>query len=246
MTLLESNEQDTEGRKSSFSYDLKTSRINRVIYYSFLIQLLFNLILIFSIESGNQHHYGLKKFYFDLEESIPTYFSSVILLFSSFLLALISRMKHKIMDSFSDHWMIISALFLLLSVDEIAGFHEVLIDPLNSLFHFTGYWRFSRVIPALIFVLIFTASYLNFLGSLPIKYKRGFILAGCVYVIGAIGIEMISAKLFINDKASELDLIYNLTITLEESFEMLGVMIFISYLLSYLKSMNDRINLSLE
>lgn len=246
MTLLENNDQDTEGRKSSFNYDLKTSHINRIIYFSFLIQFLFNLILIFSIEFGNQHHYGLKKFYFDLEESVPTYFSSIILLFSSLLLVLISSIKYKIMDSFSDHWMIISVLFLVLSVDEIAGFHEVLIDPLNNLFHFTGFWRFSWVIPALIFVLIFTASYLKFLNSLPLKYKRGFIMAGCIYVIGAIGIEMVSAKLFINDKASEVDLIYNLTITLEESFEMLGVMIFVSYLISYIKSMNYVLNISLK
>ena len=71
-------------------------------------------------------------------------------------------------------------------------------------------------------------------------------MAGCIYVIGAIGIEMVSAKLFINDKASEVDLIYNLTITLEESFEMLGVMIFVSYLISYIKSMNYVLNISLK
>jgi hypothetical protein len=142
--------------------------------------------------------------------------------------------------------MILSILFTILSIDEIAGFHEIIIDPLNSYLHFSGYWRFSWVIPALIFVVAWSVSYLKFLNSLSTKYRNGFVLSGFIYVLGAIGIEMISAKLFINDEASAKDLLYNLVITLEESLEMLGVMIFITVLLSYIKSFKHEINISLK
>jgi hypothetical protein len=137
-------------------------------------------------------------------------------------------------------------MFAILSIDEIAGFHEIIIDPLNNSFHFTGYWRFSWVIPALIFVFGLSVYYLKFLKSLSSKYRNGFILSGFIYVLGAIGIEMISAKLFINDEASAKDLLYNLVITLEESLEMLGVMIFITVLLSYIKSLKYEISISLK
>jgi len=142
--------------------------------------------------------------------------------------------------------MIISILFTILSIDEIAGFHEIIIDPLNNYFHFSGYWRCSWVIPALILVVVFGVSYLKFLKSLSSKYRNGFIFSGFIYVLGAVGIEMISAKLYINEKTSANDLVYNLVITLEESFEMLGVMIFISFLLSYIKSMKHEISISLK
>ncbi|SDM61206.1 hypothetical protein SAMN05421813_11710 [Daejeonella rubra] len=240
------SEQDTEGRQKSHQIYLKASNFNKIIYYSFLVQLLFNLIYIISKELGHERLYGIGKFYFDFEESVPTYFSSIILLLAAILLAIIRNVKSKLSDPFSTHWMIISILFAILSVDEIAGFHEIIIDPINNSFHFSGYWRFSWVIPALIFLLIFIISYLKFLNSLPSKYRKGFIFSGFIYVLGAVGIEMISAKLFINDKSSANDLIYNLVITLEETFEMLGVMIFITVLLSYIKSMKYEISISLK
>jgi hypothetical protein len=240
------SEQDIKTRQKSHQIYFKATYLNKIIYYSFLIQLIFNLIWIFFKDLGNERFYGIGKFYFDYEESVPTYFSSIILLLSAILLAIISTVKSKLSDPFSKHWMFISILFTILSIDEIAGFHEIIIDPLNNYLHFSGYWRFSWVIPALIFVFVFSVSYLKFLKSLSSEYRNGFILSGFIYVLGAVGIEMISAKLFINDKASANDLMYNLVITLEESLEMLGVMIFITVLLSYIKSLKYDISISLK
>jgi len=240
------SQQDTEGRQNRLQINLKAAYFNYIIYSLFFIQLILNLIWVIFTELGYGYFYGLTKFYFDLEESVPTYFSAIILLLSSILLALIGNAKSKLSDPFSKHWMILSILFLILSMDEIVGFHEIIIDPMNNSFHFNGYWRFSWVIPAMIFVLFFAISYLKFLNSLTSKYKKGFIFAGFIYVLGAIVIEMFSAKIFINEKDSATDLMYNLVITLEESCEMLGVMIFISVLLSYIKSMQYKISVSIK
>lgn len=239
-------DKDTEIRQNSHQIHFKATYLNKIIYYSFLIQLIFNLIYIFFKDLGYERLFGIGKFYFDYEESVPTYFSSIILLLSAILLAIIFKVKFKLSDPFSTNWMMLSILFAILSIDEIAGFHEIIIDPLNNLLHFSGYLRFSWVIPALIFVFIFTLSYLKFLNSFSSKYRNGFILSGFIYVLGAIGIEMISAKLFINDVVSANDLIYNLVITLEESLEMLGVMIFITVLLSYIKYMKYDISITIK
>lgn len=241
-----SSDQDTEARQKCHQIHLNTSYINKILFYSFLIQLILNLIWIFLKHFGYDNFYGIGKFYFDYEESVPTYFSSIILLIAAVLLAIIYQVKSKLSDLYSSQWMILSILFTTLSIDEIAGFHEIIIDPLNSYLHFSGYWRFSWVIPALVFVVVWSVSYLKFLNSLSTKYRNGFVLSGFIYVLGAIGIEMISAKLFINDEASAKDLLYNLVITLEESLEMLGVMIFITVLLSYIKSFKHEINISLK
>jgi len=240
------SDQDSEPRQRSYQIHLEAFFINKIVLYSFLVQLFFNLTWVFLTYFGYHHFYGIGKFYFDLEESVPTYFSSIILLIAAVLLAIIWHVKSKSSDVYSIHWMILSILFTILSVDEIAGFHEIIIDPLNSSYHLSGYWRFSWVIPALIFVLFFTISYLKFLNALSTKYRNGFIFSGFLYVLGAVGIEMISAKLFINDIVSANDLQYNLVITLEESFEMIGIMIFITVLLSYIKSMKYEISISLS
>lgn len=208
----------------------------RFLYSAFLIQLIFNLVLITLMEFNLTHFYGFGKFYFDQEDSVPTYFSSFILLFSAILLAFIAAIKISEKDRFSNHWIILSSLFIALSIDEIAGFHELIIDPLDLLIHASGYMRFSWVIPAMVFMIVFSVSYFKFLNSLPRKYKIGFILSCFIYVAGAIGFEMISAKLFINNASSAKDLYYNLVITMEESCEMTGIILFISVLLSYIKS----------
>jgi len=248
MTSQENNisEQDAEGRQNRIQINLKASFINNIIYSLFFIQFLLNLTWVIFTELGYEHFYGLTKFYFDIEESVPTYFSSVILLIAAVLLTIISNVKSKLSDPFSKHWMILSVLFAILSMDEIAGFHEIIIDPINNSFQFNGYWRFSWVIPAIIFVLFFAISYLKFLNSLTSKNKKRFIFSGFVFVLGAIVIEMLSAKIYTNEKASAHDLIYNLVITLEESCEMLGVMMFISVLLSYIKSMQHEISISIK
>lgn len=216
--------------------NIRIENIIRTLYYIFLIQLILNLAFIILTEYGIEDFYGFGKFYFDLEESVPTYFSSFILLFAAILLALIAAIKTSEKGQFSTHWTILSLLFTVLSVDEIAGFHEIIIDPINLLIHATGYIKFSWVIPAFIFMIFFSLSYVKFINSLPGKYKKGFILSCFIYLTGTIGFEMISAKLFINDAASAKDLLYNLVITIEESCEMTGIILFISVLLSYIKS----------
>ncbi|MDO8993081.1 MAG: hypothetical protein Q7U83_08460, partial [Daejeonella sp.] len=64
---------------------IDTQKIKKFLYYTFLIQLTFNLVVVFLTEAGHTNFYGFKKFFFDDEESIPTYFSAINLLFAGIL-----------------------------------------------------------------------------------------------------------------------------------------------------------------
>ena len=182
---------------------------------------------------------------FDLNEesNIPTFYSAFNLAICSILLAVITCKKQRINSRYTNHWKFLSAFFLLLSVDEIAMIHEllsVLRRPLNA----SGFLYFTWVIPAGLFVLIFTVTFSSFLKSLPKKIRNLFILAGIFYVGGAIGIEMISA--YHAELHGENNLIYKVITTVEESLEMMGVLVFIYSLLFYLQNYLGSINLSVS
>lgn len=217
-------------------------KVNKFLYFAFLIQLTFNLLVVFLTEAGHTNFYGFKKFFFDDEESIPTYFSAVNLLFAGILLAIIANFKSKLNDPFTIQWKILSILFILLSIDEIAGFHEMTIDPMVRAYHLNGYMRFPWVILGVIFMIGFSLYYFQFLKALPKAYIKGFFCSCLIFLIGSIGLETISAKIFINLEQSPKDLMYNLVTTMEESCEMIGIIMFIKVLLSYLKSMNIPVN----
>ena len=79
----------------------------------------------------------------------------------------------------------------------------------------------------------------KFISNLPKRTLILFILSGLTYVIGVIGIEMISSNI-----ASDLmehsvyNLTYSILYTIEESLEMLGIIIFIYTLLNYISQNN--------
>jgi len=217
-------------------------RIKNFLYFAFLIQLLFNLSVVILTEAGHTNFYGFKKFFFDDEDSVPTYFSAINLLFAGILLAIITNFKSKLNDPFTVQWKLLSIIFVLLSIDEVAGFHEMTIDPLVLTYQLNGYLRFPWVILGVIFMAGFSLYYFQFLKALPKPYIKGFFCSCLIFLSGSIGLETLSAKIFISLEQSPKDLMYNLVTTLEESCEMIGIIMFINVLLSYLKSMNIPIN----
>ena len=174
-------EKDDESDKRSYKTAqlnnqiyIDIPRIKNFLYFAFLIQLLFNLLVVFLTEAGHTNFYGFKKFFFDDEESVPTYFSAINLLFAGILLAIITNFKSKLNDPFKMHWKVLSIIFVLLSIDEVAGFHEMTIDPLVLAYQLNGYMRFPWVILGVIFMAGFSLYYFQFLKALPKPYIKGF------------------------------------------------------------------------
>lgn len=177
--------------------------------------------------------FGLGHFDLDLEASITTWFSSAQLLLCAILLGLIAQLKQTTRDRYRFHWAVLSAVFVIFSIDETAGFHERLIEPLRAALNTRGVLYFAWVIPAGFFVLAMLLLYRKFLLHLPANTRLLFLVAGGTYLMGAIGMEMLGAPLW-EAAAGGDSLIKDLIIIAEEILELIGIQIFIYALLGYM------------
>lgn len=158
----------------------------------------------------------------DVEESFPTWFSSALLLSCAAALHVIASTAMGERKRFGWHWRLLSLGFLALSVDEVAGVHE----SLNTA------TEFSWTIPGAIVVACVGAAYINFLRNLPPKTCFGFLLAGSLFVGGAVMVEHATDWYLEHHEIDSLG--YNLLTALEEGMEMLGALVFLNTLLAYL------------
>lgn len=166
------------------------------------------------------------------EGTIPTWYSTLLLFLSAALLAFIATVKQKNQEPYKHHWTGLAIIFLYLSLDEGAAIHEIFSDPLQAAFNTTGYLSFAWLIAFVPLVIFFALFYLRFLLHLPPRIRNLFIIAGVLYVGGAVIVEAISANRWYVDGGVSFP--YLAIATVEESFEMLGVVVFIFALLSYL------------
>jgi len=119
----------------------------------------------------------------------------------------------------------------------------------------SGAITFFWVVPGAIFVVIVLLAYLRFLAHLPQTTRRSFLFAGALFVLGALGIEMLTAQVMSSSggisnwvvsstggmvdrgSASSIPTILKgLQTSVEEMFEMLGLTAFVYALLAYIRS----------
>ncbi len=170
----------------------------------------------------------------DFESSIPTWYSAVALAVSAVLLAVIAaalRARKEARDLFA--WAALASIFALLSVDEIAGFHESVGNIIREFVPTSGYLRFAWVLPAFVILPLLGATFLGFLTRLTPRRRLQFVVAGLLFVGGAIGVEMIGAKLYAA-AGDQLTLPFVIYIHLEEFLEMSAIVLFNAALIEHL------------
>lgn len=168
------------------------------------------------------------------EQNIPALYSWSALLFSAMLLATIAQVKKIVGDRYVSHWRALAIIFVYLSVDEAISLHEKFVEPVRNRLNTGGIFYYAWVIPASILVVIFGLTFSKFLMALPPKTKRLFLIAGTVFVAGALGLEMVSG---VYADGSDSDNIVMAALTsIEELMEMLGIVIFIYALLAYISN----------
>src|SRR5215204_4303725 len=146
-----------------------------------------------------------------------------------------------------------SIQFLLCSILEAIGQQSERLLHNTTGFIPSGAIKFFWVVPGTIFVFIVLVAYLRFLADLPQSTRRLFLFAGAVFVLGALGLEMLSAQVssssegIANFFGMELGLsrhsgsaipkiMIGLQTCFEEMFEMLGLTAFVYALLAYIRS----------
>lgn len=182
---------------------------------------------------GGHSRYLVHIFNLDEEYNIPSCFESGTLLFCSVLLFIIGLNKKKSNDKFHFHWSLLAVIFFLMSLDELMSFHENLSEYVRAIFHTGGFLYFAWVLPAMIFLILLAFIYFKFVFALPVKYRNLFIIGGVIYVVGAMGFEMLGGDIrkFYTEKSFN----YAVLTNIEEVFEMTGILIFTYALLDYIK-----------
>lgn len=166
----------------------------------------------------------------DDEASFATWYNAVLLAIAAALLA-IRSVRARSTDELGWDWTVLAVLFAALSADEIVGLHERTGILLQRAFGVSNYtWVFLGVL----FGLVLLPWLFRFLARLPKRTRYMFQAAGVIYVGGALVVEGLSG-VYVWVAGVE-DIGYALIVSIEELFEMLGVVLFIAALLEYMAS----------
>ena len=220
------------GTQSKFILTLNPKRL--AIIFSLLI-----LFITHAHVAGQFAHYFfgvddskiIDAFNLDYERNIPTFFVIVEWLFCLALLGFIAYYKKKEQMPYA-HWLGIMILFFLLTMDEFLVIHETFSKPIRIALNTSGLFYFAWVLlyAGLLVILLFI--YLKFMISLPVKTRNLFIFAFLVFILGALGMEILAGGyIWTHGKNKAYYIVY---VTNEEFLEMTGLMIFIYSLSSYL------------
>jgi len=203
-----------------------------------LVLLVALLLVLSMVGQYAKHVYGhtqlkgfVPLFYVDFESNVPTWYSSLALAVAGGLAGLIAAAAISRRQRFGWHWASLAALLAGLSLDEIAMIHEMPIDALRDSMQAGGVLYYTWVIPGAILVVLVGLAFLPFWLHLPGRTRLLIFLSAGLFVGGAIGVEMLSGAWA--DRYGEENLMYSLIITVEETCEMLGVVVLIGALLDY-------------
>lgn len=172
-----------------------------------------------------------------LENNLPTWYSSAVLLFCAGILAVIGHRARALRMPHARTWAALAAVFVFLSLDETASIHERMSAPVKA--HLGSVYN-AWVIPASVMVLVGGLLAYRFVMDLPRRTRHLVILAGVLFVGGAMGLEAVAGAIrTIYPYNAEYELTLRLIATLEELLEMVGVVVFAYALLDYLGSLPE-------
>ncbi len=174
----------------------------------------------------------LKRFDLTTEPSLPSWFSSIVIVGCSVLLGVIAVGKFKVRDRFRFHWFGLSVLFLLLGLDEGIMIHEMLVSPTKAMLNTSGIFSIAWIIPGSLFVLVVGFVFLNFVLNLPPYFRKRIIAAGVIFLTGAILMEMPGGVLY--EKYGFETWHYITSYAIEEFLEMFAMLWFATILMRYL------------
>ena len=243
---MDNSETENNDQTPNFFDDVYDHLSGPEIRFSpFWLSLVITLCTIFVVSAGvltewYLHTYGtetalkdLRHFNLNGEYSVPAWYSTMLLGLAAFLAALTTLFTIKEKQPFGFQWGFVALCLLAMSVDEAAGFHEVLIEPLRVVFNTSGALYFAWIIPAICMLLLASIVLFSFFLALPALYKLLFGLSALVFFGGAVGMEFTGGWLLTT--YGEDSLFYKGGYLVEEALEMAGLTILVPSLLGYIR-----------
>lgn len=175
----------------------------------------------------------LRHFNLDAERNVGAWFSSLLLAMCGACGLLVARVFGRSGNAAVRQWYAVGIVFFILSLDETAGFHEVVDAPLREHFDLTGLFYNPWVFIALVITAGFAVFMLPLLVSVPARTAALFVLSGAIFVGGAAGMEPLDAWAeYARGAGSVQQIVFT---TIEETLEMLGLCLFLYALLDFMK-----------
>ncbi len=192
-----------------------------------------NILVQFAINIFGMNKEWFLLFNMDKEVNIPTLYSTMLLAFCSILINLIARKGKKERDVLAEKWVALKWVFVFLAFDEALQIHEIfIIQELRDMLPI--FLNIVWVIPYGILVIVFLNFFKSLIISLPTKIRTFTLISGAIYISGALGLEIVGNTLVREGQIRLHGISYGLIISLEETLEITGLIIFIHTLLRYI------------
>ena len=158
----------------------------------------------------------------DREMSIPTFWSSLQLAFLTTLCGIRARAAAGSGEPWKP-WALVAACAGFITLDEALEIHEILINPMRSMFNASGFFHLAWIIPYSAIALVVGAILLPWISRLPVRTRNGLLLAAVLFVLGAIVMEGIGGSIIERDAIDSTS--YTFATSVEEGLEMIAVVV---------------------
>ena len=170
----------------------------------------------------------VKLFDVNRELNLPTLVSTLALLLAAAVSAVIGRARRSASRLEAVQWGGLAVIFCYLGLDEGLQLHE------RYQLHGLEPSSFARWIPVgAVLVLLVGLAYLPFVVRLPPATRRWTVLAGLLYVGGALGLELGNGLLLTWGAYPRRSALHVLVRTVEEGLEMTGVALYLHGVLDH-------------
>lgn len=197
--------------------------------------------------AGTAELVGFEQFLdVDSEANLPTWYAAALLHFAALIAWMISDQDRINLW----HWRVIAFLLIVMGIDEIASIHNT---PSRRLGEFLGtregIMMNAWVIPGSIVCMVVALTFFQFLLRQPSWLRVGLGTAAGLFVIGAIGLEMVGSVVEYNaggliyDGDEYYSLAFETIAVGEEAFEYAGVILTIHLFLRRARELNARFSL---
>ena len=225
-----------------------TDLFTRILFLSLLIVLSLNHIVFFlhsaGLLTGRMGYKIFSHLTVDFQSGLPTFFNTLLVLIAFLLLLTVSLNKRNLKSDRVYDWLLLTLAFLVLSLDENPDIHNYFVSVISRYggrgqsFVMTYAWGMPYGAIAVLFVFFLV----RFISSLPKNIAIGFLVSGVIYVYGAIVVATVSSDIL--HIRTDHSIWHELAASYEESLEMIGLSLFIYFLLKYIRI--EEASLSIE
>jgi hypothetical protein len=227
---------------------IQLATVSKVLWVAVGLLTVSGLVVVFlAVRLGSEFPSSVEAlFNLDKEQTIATWFSSMLLGVNGFLSLALRSTEQEL--RLLKYWTTLGWLLLVLSLDEAASLHERTGLLLANL-RLEGAFEYAWVIPGTVAVLLAGVWFLGLFRHLEPRLRNLLMAAGFLYVAGALGVEFLegavaSGALF--GAVGEKGTAYNSVVAIQELMEMAGLVILLMAFLRELRTRTEQRGLIVE